>query len=90
MKISFDPAKRQTTLDERDLDFADAGEVFEGYVLTRKDERRDYGEDRYISVGELWGRTVVVVWTSRRGSRRIISMRDANVKETRLYKASIR
>ena len=30
MAITFDPAKRERTLSERGLDFADAGEVFAG------------------------------------------------------------
>jgi uncharacterized DUF497 family protein len=34
---------------ERGLDFADAGQVFAGEVRTAVDDRRDYGEDRYIT-----------------------------------------
>jgi uncharacterized DUF497 family protein len=30
MKVTFDPAKRETTLANRGLDFADAQKVFEG------------------------------------------------------------
>jgi uncharacterized protein len=30
MKITFDPAKRASTLKDRSLDFADAAEVFAG------------------------------------------------------------
>jgi uncharacterized DUF497 family protein len=33
MDITFDPAKRKTTLAERGLDFADAGRVFAGVTL---------------------------------------------------------
>jgi uncharacterized protein len=46
MDISFDPAKRDKTLAERGLDFADAGLVFAGVTATVQDMRRDYGEDR--------------------------------------------
>lgn len=39
MKISFDPAKRDRTLAERGLDFADAAKIFAGRTLTALDDR---------------------------------------------------
>jgi uncharacterized protein len=47
--ITFDPAKRGTTLRERGLDFADAAEVFFGRTLTVEDGRVDYGEPRFVT-----------------------------------------
>lgn len=44
MRITFDPAKRDKTLQERGLDFADAEIVFEGVTLEIEDKRHDYGE----------------------------------------------
>ena len=81
MDISFDPAKRADTLKHRGLDFADAGEVFAGRTVTVQDERRAYGEDRFITAGHLDGRCVVLVWTPRGEARRIISMRYAHADE---------
>ncbi len=81
MKITFDQMKRYATLKERGLDFADAGLVFEGPTLDRRDDRFDYPEPRYVTVGLLRGRMVIVVWTPAAGGRRIISMRKANDKE---------
>ena len=49
VKVTFDPDKRERTLVERNLDFADAGIVFEGRHFTLLDDRRDYGEDRFQS-----------------------------------------
>lgn len=83
MQITFDPAKREKTLFERGLDFRRAKEVFAGVHLTRADERRDYGEPRFISAGTLDGRVIVVVWTPRGRARRIISMRKANERESK-------
>jgi uncharacterized DUF497 family protein len=79
--ISFDPEKRATTLRLRGLDFADAGQVFAGRISTRVDTRQNYGEDRFITAGFLAGRCVVLVWTDRGDSRRIISMRHAHDDE---------
>jgi uncharacterized DUF497 family protein len=81
MKITFDPAKRASTLKDRNLDFADADEVFAGKALNIPDERRDYGEPRIVTVGLLRGRMVIVVWTPRGGGRHVFSMRKANDRE---------
>ena len=78
MRITFDPIKRGRTLAERGLDFAQAKEVFAGKTFTREDDRFDYGEDRWITVGLLDQRMVVVVWTQRGKTRHVISMRKAN------------
>ena len=81
MKITFDPAKRASTLKDRGLDFADAAEVFAGKALNIPDDRRDYGETRIVTVGSLRGRMVIVVWTPRGEGRHVISMRKANDRE---------
>ena len=81
MRISFDLAKRERTLAERGLDFNDAARVFAGSTVNYVDDRRDYGEVRWISVGYLDGRLLIIVWTQRGDSRHIISMRKANGRE---------
>ncbi|MEE4137355.1 MAG: BrnT family toxin [Desulforhopalus sp.] len=85
MEIEFDQDKRDKTLQERGLDFARAGEVFVLVTVTIEDIRRDYGEMRYISVGLLDLRPVILVWTPRGKARRIISMRYANDREKEKY-----
>ena len=85
MGIEFDPVKRAATLETRHLDMARAGEVFDGPVLTVADDRQDYGETRYITIGLLDERMVVLVWTRRRKTRRIISLRKANEREQQAY-----
>ena len=85
MTIEFDEAKRTATLEARGLDMARAGEVFAGETLTVEDDRRDYGEDRFITIGFLDDVMVVLVWTPRDGAYRIISMRKANERERTLY-----
>ncbi|MGD0563427.1 MAG: BrnT family toxin [Roseiarcus sp.] len=53
--------------------------------MTVSDDRRDYGEDRFITIGFLDARMVVAVWTRRSGARRIISLRKANDREQAIY-----
>ena len=83
--ISFDPAKRLRTLEQRGLDFLDAETVFAGPTIELPDRRRDYGEVRIICIGRLRGRVVIVVYTDRNGIRHIISMRKANDREQRRF-----
>lgn len=89
LKIEFDAAKRQAIIDNRGLDMARGGEIFAGATLTIPDDRRDYGEPRFITIGRLDGRMVVAVWTPRghgkSSRRRIISLRKANAREQTSY-----
>ena len=81
MRISYDPAKRLKTLDERGLDFEDAPAVFAGLTFEVEDTRQDYGEARMICFGYLAGRLVVIGYTPRGAVRHIFSMRKANERE---------
>lgn len=85
MFITYDPPKRAETLKHRNLDFEDALKLFAGTHLQIEDDRRDYGETRWIAVGRLGRTMVVVVWTPRDGARRIISMRKCHGKERTTY-----
>jgi uncharacterized DUF497 family protein len=71
------------------LDFARCVELFVKPHLTRVDERLDYGEPRYISIGALGDDVIVVVWTPRGVARRIISMRKANGREKAFFRAYV-
>jgi uncharacterized DUF497 family protein len=86
MEISYDPAKRDATLANRGLDFADALTVFKGPTYDAVDDRFDYGEERILTVGLLLGRMVIVVWRQRGLCRHIISMRKANDREQDRYR----
>ncbi len=81
MCITYDPAKRERTLQDRGLDVEDAPEVFRGITVEVEDLRKDYGERRIICFGMLQGRLVVVGYTPRGSSRHIFSMRKANGRE---------
>lgn len=84
MAITYDPAKRDRTLVERQLDFADARFVFQGVTFEMEDMRQDYGEKRIICFGLLWDRMVVVGYTPRGADRHVFSMRKANDREKAL------
>jgi uncharacterized DUF497 family protein len=85
MKITFDERKREQTLLSRKVDFEDAASVFAGPTLTAKDQRIDYGEVRFQTIGFLAGRMVMIVWTPRGRARHVISMRKCNDREQARY-----
>ncbi|MHB1757060.1 MAG: BrnT family toxin [Leptospirillum sp.] len=78
MKITYDPVKHLKTLKDRGLDFEEAVVVFASRHFTR-------GEDRFITIGRLRGRMVVLVWTMRGNATHIISMRKANDREAKRF-----
>ncbi|QUS41183.1 BrnT family toxin [Tardiphaga alba] len=85
VKITYDPAKCQTAVEERGIHFADAAIVFEGPSINLEDRRRDYGERRFQTIGFLAGRMVMVVWTPRGEARHVMSMRKCNAREKAIY-----
>lgn len=91
MEISYDPQKRAKTLADpnRQLDFEHAVHVFAGPTIDVLDDRKDYGETRWVTYGLLKGRMVALVWTPRAGRRHIISMRKANDREKKVYEEQL-
>jgi uncharacterized DUF497 family protein len=85
MRITFDPNKRDAILDSRALDIADAGRVFDGFHLTRRDDAHSEDEERFVSVGQLHEEIVILIWTEREDSRRIVTMWKASEKERKIY-----
>lgn len=91
MDFEWDDAKHRENIVKHGVCFEDACRIFEGFTLDLRDDRKDYGETRIISVGKL-GEAVflVVVHTDRSGVLRIISARQANGKERARYEEAVR
>lgn len=80
----WDERKNESNIRRHGLDFVDADRIFAAPMLVARDEREEYGEDRWIGIGRLDGRVVVVVFVfvfvfSEPDERtvRIISLRKA-------------
>ena len=86
MEIVFDEAKRQKILLTRGLDFLDAGQVFDGPEYTVEDQRHDYPERRFQTMGYLGDRLVKVIWTPTETGKRIITMWKCNDREQEDFK----
>ena len=85
MRFEWDAEKDQSNQRKHGLSFPDAPSVFEGSTLTFEDMREDYGEARYLTIGMLANRVVIIAHTLRGDATRIISMRKANARETARY-----
>ena len=67
------------------MDFADAERVFTGPTFTFEDDREDYGEQRWVTLGLLGMKVVVIVHTETAEEIRVISMREADNDEQLLF-----
>lgn len=85
VRFEWDEKKCRENPQKHGLSFEDVDLVFNGDTITFRDDRIDYGEKRYITLGALTGRVVVIVHTLRGETIRIISMRKANAREKKIY-----
>jgi hypothetical protein len=84
--FEWSEAKRLQIIHDRDLDFRDAVQVFDGRPIIHLASFRN-DEDRYVSIAMIEGKLYAVVWTWRGENRRIISFRRARDAEERRYRA---
>jgi uncharacterized protein len=89
MTLVWDDNKNTINISKHGIDFNDIADAFEHQMLVKKDEREDYGEDRFIGIGTISSIEVVIVWTTRGNATRIISARQANKKERKMYNDKI-
>jgi len=91
MDFEWDEGKRKDNLRKHGIDFVDVSEAFEGPMLIRIDTRSEYGEDRWIGVGYIQSRIIVVCFTERNRGKtiRIISARKALSHERKIFEEKI-
>lgn len=85
MRIEFDAGKNARNIASRGLSFELVAEFDWDSALAVDDRRRDYGERRVRAIGYLGARLHVVVFVPLDDGVRVISLRRANRRETRLY-----
>lgn len=83
--FAWDPDKDVANRAKHGLGFETAARAFAEPMLRRRDDRRDYGEERWIALGRIEDVTIVVVYTMRGDAVRIISARKANRHEKKIY-----
>lgn len=91
MNFEWDERKNEINFAKHGFDFAESPQIFNLPMLVALDEREDYGEDRWIGIGLLNGRVVVVVYTELDDeTTRIISLRKALSHERKRYEQYLR
>jgi uncharacterized DUF497 family protein len=84
-RLEWDEAKRRSNLWRHGIDFAEVADVFVSAPFTVTDDRYDYGETRYLTLGLLRGRVVAIVHTETENLIRLISARWASKHEEIKY-----
>jgi uncharacterized protein len=92
MKFEWDEEKNRENMHRHGIGFADATQGFRHPMLTRLDDRRDYGEDRWVAVGLMKNTVAVVVYVEWIEEERVrfISARKALHHETKQYNEEVR
>lgn len=91
MRFEWNEHKNRTNIRKHGIDFADAWEIFTHPMLVALDDREDYIEDRWVGIGMLKSRIVVVVYTERgEDTIRIISLRKALAYEQKRYEQTLK
>ena len=85
MNYQWDDSKSQLNLLKHGVSFSDSADFEWELALTFPDVRKDYGEDRFVSLAPMNGRLHAMVWTSRGDEIRIIGIRKANEREEVYY-----
>ena len=83
--FEWDEDKRQRNIEKHNLDFLDAGLLFDGRPVINGTSD-NVAETRFVTVGRIGPKYYAVIWTWRAMVRRIISFRRARDVEERAYR----
>ena len=92
MNFDWDNNKNQSNIAKHGISFEEAIAIFDDpNVLNYEDTRFNYGETRFVSIGQIILVTqektviIVVIHTQRNQTIRLISARKANERERKRY-----
>ena len=85
MEITYDLAKNAANIKLRDLNFEQVADFDFQTALIMVDDRHEYGETRYRSLGFLNDRLYALVFVETARGIRVISFRKANKREVQRY-----
>jgi uncharacterized protein len=85
MDFEWDIAKDAANQHNHGIGFREASEIFRGFVVVVEDRRRDYGERRFVALGEYDGEVIRLIFTERASNIRIISAWKANRNDRKSY-----
>lgn len=85
MVIDFDPNKNAANLCKHGIALADSVNLEWDDAVIWQDTRHDDGKARKCAIAYIGARLDCVVYVDRADTRRIISLRKANLKEVKRY-----
>jgi len=84
--FEWDDGKAAQNIAKHGVPFEYAARVFlDPHRLDSEDTRRDYGEERWLTLGKIEARLFAAAYTPRGKVMRLISARKANEREQRKY-----
>jgi hypothetical protein len=92
MRFVWDPVKNRQNIRKHGIGFIDVSSMFEYPMLVNVDNRKNYGEERWVAIGFLKGIVAVIAYTEddKNETIRIISARKATKYEQNRFKEKIR
>lgn len=88
-KFEWDDSKQKINIEKHGIDFIDAIAIFNDINRIEKTIVHESGEKRSITIGMVSGVVLLVVYTLRGKSIRLISARRASENERKYYKDQI-
>lgn len=86
MSFEWDPDKATANVRKHKVEFADAVAIFEDATAITLSDEDSVDEERWITIGaDAFGRVLLVVYTWRDTTIRLISARIASRRERRSY-----
>jgi uncharacterized protein len=85
MIYEWDESKLLLNLANHKVHFSMAEDFDWETAAIKPDNRKDYGEERFIAYGYINGRLYCLIFTNRFDKVRIISLRKANRREIIIY-----
>jgi uncharacterized protein len=91
VRFEWDPDKASRNLAKHGVPFDEAQTAFEDDLFVAfEDPDHSEGERRYILMGQSSrGRLLVIAYTERRGTARLISAREATRRERKAYEEEL-
>ncbi len=81
----WDKLKQEANLARHGVDFSAVYDFDWTSAIEIEDDRRDYGEIRWLALGFIGSRLHVLVYTMRGQAIRVVSLRRANLRERKDY-----
>ncbi len=85
MEFEWDENKNFLNRNKHSIDFSELRKVFNQPMVIKIDNRENYGEIRWVALGNMDGLIVVLVYTEKGNKIRLISARRATKNEQKIY-----